>query len=204
MNSASSVGPVVGRSFVCRISANILRSTLQSCCSDAILALLILLPMVTERALAGNPQLNENCVATVANRNVQVNPNGSFAIANVPADVGLYRVRVTCKNPDHTTSEGQSSFISLVPNGNTSVPQITFGAVTSAPVSLKLTSPTTSLGTQGQTVQLTVTGTLPNGSTTDLSTQTLGTLYVTSNSRIATVSVNGLVTAMARGKVVIT
>jgi large repetitive protein len=159
-------------------------------------ALVLFVPLITA-------QLNQNCVATIANRSVQVNANGSFAVPNVPADIGLYRVRVICQNGNVTT-QGQSGFVSLVPNGNTSVPPIVFGTVTPPPVSINLNAPTPSLSTAGQTEQLTVTGTLPNGSTTDLSTQALGTLYVSSSPQIATISANGLVTAVGAGQVFIT
>lgn len=152
---------------------------------------------------SGWAQLNQNCVATIANRSVQVNANGTFAVPNVPADIGVYRVRVICHNGNQTT-QGQSAYVTLVPNGNTLIPPITFGTVTPPPVSITLTAPLPSLSTAGKTEQLVVTGTLPTGSTTDLSTQASGTLYVTSNPLIATVSTNGVVTAVGPGQAYIT
>src|SRR5258708_32691699 len=50
--------------------------------------------------------LDDTCIATIANRSVQVGPDGSYAIPNIPPDTGFYRVRVICKNPDGTTSHG--------------------------------------------------------------------------------------------------
>src|SRR6478672_6845938 len=150
------------------------------------------------------PVVDQNCTATIANRSVQASPNGSYAIPNVPTDTGFYRVRVVCLNADGSVNHAQSAFVSLVGNGNTHVPVVSFGAATAPPVSIKLTSPTDSLSTRGQTVQLSVAGTLPNGSVMDLSTQALGTLYVSSNPAIATVSVDGLVTALKHGSVLIT
>ncbi len=148
-------------------------------------------------------QLNQNCVATIANRSVQVNANGTFAVPNVPADSGYYRVRVICQNGGQTT-QGQSAYITLTANGDSQIPAITFGTVTPPPVSISLSAPSPSLATAGQTEQLSVTGTIPNGSTTDLSTQALGTFYVTSSPQIATVSANGVVTAIGPGQVYIT
>src|SRR5262249_43150974 len=78
------------------------------------------------------------------------------------------------------------------------------GTVTPAPVSIAISALSTSFTTLGQTSQLTVTGTLPDGTTTDLSTRALGTLYITSNPRIATVSADGLVTAVSHGVAIIT
>ena len=148
-------------------------------------------------------QLNQNCVATIANRSVQVSANGTFSVPNIPSDVGYYRVRVLCENGGVTT-QGQSAYITLVGNGNTKIPPITFGAVTPPPISIQITAPSQSFTAAGQTIQLAVTGTLTNGSQADLSTQALGTLYISSNPQIATVSNNGLVTAVGRGAVMVT
>ncbi|MGZ7105272.1 MAG: Ig-like domain-containing protein, partial [Candidatus Angelobacter sp.] len=150
------------------------------------------------------PVVDQNCIATIANRSVQVSSNGSYAIPNVPTDTGFYRVRLVCNSADGSVKHAQSAFISLVGNGNTRVPVVSFGAVTAPPVSIKLTSPADSLSTRGQTAQLSVAGTLPNSSVVDLSTQALGTLYVSSNPAIATVSADGLVTAVSRGTAIIT
>lgn len=38
-------------------------------------------------------QLNENCVVSVLNRNVQVNPDGSWVLPNIPANFGPVRTR---------------------------------------------------------------------------------------------------------------
>jgi hypothetical protein len=157
----------------------------------------------THLAGQSTPQLNQNCVATIANRSVQVNANGTFAVPNVPADTGYYRVRVICQNGGQTT-QGQSAYVTLSASGDTPVPAITFGTVTPPPVSISLSAPSASLATAGQTEQLVVTGTLPNGSTTDLSTQALGTIFITSNPQIATVSASGVVTAVSPGQVFIT
>lgn len=149
-------------------------------------------------------QLGPNCTATLMNRAVQINPDGTFTIPNVPVDQGFYRVRIICKNPDQSTTEAASAFLSLVPNGETQIGPLTFGQIDPAPVSIALSAPNSALSTLGQTAQLTVQGTLPDGSSKDLSTQALGTLYVTSNPKIATVSADGLVTAVSRGQVIIT
>src|SRR5258708_13181028 len=95
------------------------------------------------------PTLGSNCTAMIANRSVAVNDDRTFAIPNIPTDVGFYRVRVICKNPDGTTTPGQSSFVSLRGNGNTSIPSIVFGTITPAPISIAITSPLPSLATMG-------------------------------------------------------
>lgn len=153
---------------------------------------------------APTPVMDQNCTATIANRSVQVGPNGSYAIPNIPTDTGFYRVRVVCNNADGTVSHAQSAFVSLVGNGNTTIPVVSFGAVTAPPVSIAVMAPTTTLSALGQTVQLSIAGTLPDENVIDLSTQALGTLYVSSNPTIARVSVDGLVTAVSRGTAIIT
>src|SRR5215471_5382226 len=164
----------------------------------------ILLVLLLAGLVPAAGQLNQNCTATIANRSVQVNPDGTYAIPNIPTDVGFYRVRVVCKNADGTITHGQSPFVTFVANGSTDIPAIVFGTVTPPPVSIAISTLSTSFTTLGQTSQLTVTGTLPNGTTTDLSTRALGTLYITSNPKIATVSADGLVTAVSRGTAIIT
>jgi hypothetical protein len=144
--------------------------------------------------LPASAQLGQNCTAAIQNRSVQVNADGTFAIPNVPTDIGFYRVRVVCKNPDGTTSHGASSFVTFVANGNTTLSGIAFGAVAPAPVSIQISSPVTALNTIGQTTQLSVTGTLADNTTSGLSTRALGTLYTSSNSNIASVGPDGLVT----------
>ena len=41
--------------------------------------------------------LNEDCTANVLNRRIQVNPNDTFAIGNVPISAGAFRVRIVCE-----------------------------------------------------------------------------------------------------------
>jgi hypothetical protein len=153
---------------------------------------------------AAPPRLDQNCTATLRNRSAQLDQNGNFAIPNIPVDQGFYRVRVLCKNPDGTTTRGQSEFETLAPNGSTKIQQITFGAVDPPPVAISVTASQTTLTGTGQQVQLAVTGTLPDGSKKDLSAGALGTSYASSNPGFATVSTDGMVTAMATGRVFVT
>ena len=69
------------------------------------------------------------------------------------------------------------------------------------PQSLTVTSPATTLDDVGATTQLTVTANFPDGTTEDVTTALLGTNYSVSNLAIATVSADGLVTAVASGTV---
>ncbi len=150
-------------------------------------------------------QLSDNCVATLSNRSVRVSTDGTFVIPNVPVDQGFFRVRVVCKNPDQSTTLGQSDYLVLQPNGVTKITGLVLGGnPQAAPVSLLMSSTKTTLSTQGETTFINVTGTLPDGTTTDLSTPDRGTTYTSSNPFVASVTPDGLVTAMTRGQAIIT
>ena len=150
------------------------------------------------------PPLNEKCTASIQNRTVQINANGTFAIPNVPVEAGFYRVRVVCKDVDGTTKGGQSEFFPMVSANGVNVPRIRIGgAIEPIPVSIRLTAPSTTLTSLGMTAQLTATASLPDNTTKDLSHRSDGTAYTTSNTRIATVSDDGLVTAVGRGQAII-
>ena len=56
-------------------------------------------------------QLNENCVVSVLNRNVSVNPDGTWVLPNIPANFGQVRARATCVQ-NGVTQSGQSNFFS--------------------------------------------------------------------------------------------
>lgn len=40
--------------------------------------------------------LNENCIISVLNRTVQVKPDGTWVLPNIPANSGPVRARATC------------------------------------------------------------------------------------------------------------
>jgi Carboxypeptidase regulatory-like domain/Bacterial TSP3 repeat/Bacterial Ig-like domain (group 2) len=152
-------------------------------------------------------QIGQNCTATVQNRSVQINPDGTFAIPNVPVDpLSLFRVRLLCTNPDGTTTPAQSGFLTFVPNAATNVGTFDFDNITAIPVSLDLSAEEgdTSFTNLGDTRHIFVFGTLPDGSQQGLNLPDSGTTYASSNPAIATVDSNGVVTAVGRGSVTIT
>ena len=111
--------------------------------------------------------IDQTCTASIMNRTVLVNPNGTFAIPNIPVDGGLYRLRVVCERPGATVDTGQSGFLSLVPNGTTDVGPILLGPVESAPISLGFVDPQRVFTFQGETHQLELVGQMPDGSQVD-------------------------------------
>src|ERR1017187_1947426 len=148
--------------------------------------------------LKARAQLNQNCTVSVLNRNVQVNPDGSWVLPNIPANIGQVKARATCVQNGVTTS-GESAFFTVPANGAVNLPVITLGSSNPIPTSLAITPVAPTLTTIGQAVQLQVTGTYPDNSTTDLTAGASGTTYTTSNAAIASISADGLVTAGASG-----
>ena len=111
-------------------------------------------------------QLNQNCTVSVLNRNVQVNPDGTWVLPNVPANIGQVKARATCVQNGVTIS-GESVFFTVPENGAVNLPTITLGSSNPIPTALSITPAAPTLSTIGQAIQLQVTATYPNNSTAD-------------------------------------
>ncbi len=149
-------------------------------------------------------QLNESCTVSVLNRNISVQPDGTWTLPNIPSNQGRVRARATCIE-NGITRFGQSGLFTVPTNGGINVvPPIQFGTVTPIPFALALSAPQTLLDQVGATVQIAVTGTYANGTTANLSTNASGTDYTSSNPLVASVSPNGVVTAIENGSTLIT
>jgi hypothetical protein len=165
-----------------------------------LVAMLTVLPVCA--ATPAWAQMNENCTVSVLNRNVRVNPDGSWVLPNIPANFGMVRARVTCVVNGQTISGESEPF--LVPaNGVVNLPHIRFGQSTPIPVSVTIGAATRTLTQIGGTVQLTVTALYTDTSTQDVTGAATGTGYTISNTDIATITADGLVTAVKTGTVVI-
>lgn len=161
--------------------------------NHALAALLVLAVAATATA-----QLNQNCTVSVLNRSIQVAPDGTWILPNVPSNVGQVRARATCVE-NGVTRSGQSDYFLVPTNGVVDVAEIRFDAPAPIAASLTLLSPVTLLTSAGATAQLTVRASYSNGTVADLSRGVQGTNYFTSNPRVATVSADGLVTAVSSG-----
>lgn len=147
-------------------------------------------------------QLNENCVVSVLNRNVMVNPDGSWVLPNVPANFGLVRARATCVQSGVTTF-GQSDPFPIGTNQTVNLPHIQMGSTTPIPTAINLQTFGTPLTQPAATAQVTVSAAYVDGTAKDVTPATAGTQYKVSNPGIATVSADGLVTAVSSGTAVI-
>ncbi len=151
-------------------------------------------------ATPAHAALSDTCVVNILNRTVQVSADGGWSLPNVPSNQGLIRARATCVNPDGTTVAGQSEYFSVARNGITAVPEIVFQDLTPIPVSLSFGSTETLLlDALDATAQLQITATYPGSAPADVTTAASGTNYTSSNPAVATVSADGLVTAVGNG-----
>lgn len=148
----------------------------------------------------GQPQ---ECVVSILNRVAEVQSDGSWRVDNLPTGLGLVRARFTCVEGG-ITQTGQSKFFEILPNqGNGFESAFALGSVDPVPVSVSVAANPAILTAVGETTQLVVTATLPDDSGSDVTASSSGTSYVTSNPNIATVSPEGLVTAVSSGRALI-
>lgn len=101
------------------------------------------------------------------------------------------------------TRSGESNFFTIRPNEAVNLPDINLGAGSQIPEFLTVTPVTATMTRVGQTRPLTITARYPDGSTKDVTRGADGTNYTSSNPVIATVSEDGVVTAVSSGTVVI-
>src|SRR5947207_11911725 len=87
-------------------------------------------------------QLNGNCIVSVLNRNVQVNPDGSWQLPNIPAGFGSVRARATCVRNGLTTS-GQSDLFNITANRMNAILPITLGSTTPILTNVAINAPAT-------------------------------------------------------------
>jgi alpha-tubulin suppressor-like RCC1 family protein len=162
----------------------------------------ILLILMCGINLSGAQQLNQNCVVSILNRTAQVKPDGSWDLPNIPANFGDVRARATCVE-NGVTRSGQSELFTVLANRMNAIPPIVLGPVTPIPTEVTVTAPNTKLTSAGQTTQLVVTGKYADTSSKNLTASSTGTQYLSSNSNLATVSAQGLVTAKQSGTILV-
>ena len=159
--------------------------------------------LLTAVAEAAPVVLNENCTVHILNRNIQVQPDGTWEMPNVPSTMGKIRARATCVQ-NGVTHHGQSKYFEVKANGTAYAGAITFINPESVPVAI--TYPYTSYlltSGPGTSLNLSVTAQYSNGTSKDV-TLDAGMNYVSSNSAVASVDPYGLVTAVSNGNAVIT
>ena len=91
-------------------------------------------------AIPAQAQLNENCVVSVLNRNVQAKADGTWVLPNIPANFGTVRARATCVQGG-VTSYGESASFAIPANGSITLPPIQRGPSTSISLRVVMSSP---------------------------------------------------------------
>ncbi|SFC63468.1 Ig-like domain-containing protein [Massilia yuzhufengensis] len=165
------------------------------------MALAVTLSGVAATSAPAHAQLNENCVVSVLNRNVQAKPDGTWVLPNIPANFGSLRARATCVEAGVTTY-GESAPFTIPTNGSVTLPPIVLGPTTRIPTSLRVSVPTPVLTTAGATTQVQALATF-TGSPAQVDVSATGTSYSVSNPAIATITPAGVVTALRSGTVVV-
>jgi hypothetical protein len=166
-----------------------------------LLAAFLALSLAGGLAVAG--EAPRQCVVSILNRTAEVGLDGSWQINNLPAGLGQVRARFTCVE-NGVTRTGQSKFFDIAPNAVTGFEsEFLLGASDPVPASIALSAKPSVLTAPKATTQLSVIARFPDGSTQDVTAAERGTTYITSNPRIATVSGDGLVTALMSGRALI-
>ena len=145
--------------------------------------------------------LNETCTATALNISTQVSPNGTFSF-NAPLPDGKYRIRIICRG-ENGPIFAQSGFLDGVSGGLTEIGDIEFIPTPLVPENIAISAERSLLDFPNFVSQLTVTGSLSDGTFIDLTKATTGTFYVSSNPGIALVSPDGFVIGFKSGSVLI-
>lgn len=184
-----------------RIAANRVSQTSLSYWGMWVVAALSLAVVATPMAHA--QQLDESCTVNLANRSAKVNPNGTWALGNVPWEPGFFRARVQCVK-NGVITQGMTPFSTLTQNGQTKFGKFVFGEYIAPPLSLNIAPTAPTLTVEGQTSDLIVVAFYPDGSARSVKGTENGTLLTSSNPAIASVTQDGVVTAHKKGEVIIT
>ncbi len=149
-------------------------------------------------------KLDEHCIVNILNRTIQVSKEGGWALPNVPSNMGRVRARATCTLTDGSTVSGQSDYFNLTNNGITNVSEIQFDNLEATPTEINFmpVAPITLAGV-GKTQAMKVVAKYRDGQEKDVTAAVNGINYSSTNKAIASVSAEGLVTAVGNGTAVI-
>jgi len=161
-------------------------------------------PLSAEPSLDTGIRLDERCIVAALNRTVPVDPDGTWILPRIPANVGPVRMRASCVAADGSVFSGQSEPVAIPVDGVVRAPEIVFEQPRPVPASLSVTAPRTVLTEDGEVVQLTTTASFPDGSTADVTSASEGTGYTVSNPAVLTLDLEGIVTARASGVALVT
>jgi hypothetical protein len=149
----------------------------------------------TDPLNAPEPALDDRCTASALNQTVRVNPDGTFAIPNLPGAGQTFSVRVLCTDGEGLVTGGISEPIVALGGESIPVGPLEVGDLPPTARSLEVSVDPATLTQGGSNAQITVNATFSDESVRDVTPQSEGTSYVSSNGAIASVDPDGLVTA---------
>lgn len=161
--------------------------------------LILILALLRVAAVA---QLDSTCTVSILNRNTTVANDGSWVLLDVPGG-GPARARAVCTS-NGLVRQGQSDILDLSNNFVTNVPPIMLGAAfVPIPSAIQVSASNSTIGSIGGSSRLTVTASFSDNTTRNITAASAGTVYRVSNPAIATVSADGVVTAVSSGTVIV-
>jgi hypothetical protein len=166
-----------------------------------IVAIGFLIFLAARHAIPQSPP-PDSCTISILNQTANVRPDGTWNMPNVPSNMGPVRARVTCLQNGQTVS-GASDLFTITGNRMNAIPKVEIGTGIPTPQRIRISAPSSTLTASGQTLQLSVLATFPDGATADVTPSATGTIYATTNPAIATVNAEGTVIAQASGRVLI-
>jgi len=166
------------------------------------LLLLLFLLLSTPGGLAAQTFAQGQCTVSILNQTANVRADGTWNVPNVPSNMGPVRARVTCVDGGMTRS-GASEFFTITSNRMNAIPRVELGTGGATTAQVALSLPVTTLTSVGATAQATVIAFFADGTSRDV-TAAQGTVYASTNPAVATIGPDGLITALASGRVLLT
>ncbi|WP_444919044.1 PA14 domain-containing protein [Microbulbifer sp. JMSA003] len=143
--------------------------------------------------------IDDSCIISILNRTIQADESGQFVLPNVPSFMGEVRARATCQREGKTIS-AQTDFFSVVDNETISVGDFYQANDQAPPTDLQVNfGESLRLYGEGTSRQISIIGIYPNSVERPLDPAMPGINFSTSNSEVATVDREGVVTAVAAG-----
>lgn len=161
------------------------------------------LALAQAKAASAQETHRGDCVVSVLNQTANVQPDGSWTMANIPANMGPVRARVNCVDGGQSYAGASAPFLVAGSRLN-GIPPVPLGTAAPTPASIALAIPQTVLSAAGQSVQTAVTASFPDGHAEDVTLASAGTIYATTNPAVASIDGDGLLTAHASGRVLVT
>jgi len=163
--------------------------------------ILICFLMFGNAVIAQEFSLDETCVASVLNQDINIANDGSFVV-DTPVPAGAFRARITCDTQENEAVI-VSNFVNGIPNGAIEFSEFERQDLPVNPTALIVTSDFGTITPNNTEASLQTSATLVNGSILDLSDDS-NVRYTSSNPNILSVNQQGVVKGLSTGSAFIT